>query len=70
MGLLTFKSKGLKWALTAAFNYIMRSYREDRAKLILEPHSNGMRGNRQKLQNGEFQLDYKESLSLWLRLNT
>lgn len=42
--------------MTAAFNYTMRDYREDRAKLPLELHSDRARGKGQNLQCGKYQL--------------
>lgn len=58
--LLSLKNRKLKWDLTADFNYIMRGYREDRARLPLEPHGDRVGGSGQKLPHVKSQLDCKK----------
>lgn len=67
LGLSSLKRRRLRRDLTAVCNYLMAAYRKHRAGVILEVHSERMRGTKRKLHRRKSQLDIRKQFSQgWL----
>lgn len=60
MGVFSLEKRKFSGDLVAVYNYMVKGFREDKARLFSEVHDSRTRGNKPKLKHGKFPLDIRK----------